>query len=379
MVMINPNDPAEWVEQVKSVPESAPRIVKTLVSRLKSLDDINEELRNEIIELKEKIDTDAHRREVSELQRQLRALARIVRAQENSQSPEKALLIWSDSGYFSLISSTQLTQRRIQLPYPSFKSKLRLMAIEIQESILYVTSTGKSYTFDVKDLPLASPQVFKWHFLPEINLSSNEYISFILPISRLPLSDSLVTLSEAGYVRSIMRLSLDRLLQDGQIGRGVKQNQDSPAFATLVSEKRSEIILFTNRGNYARFSISNLMPAPTLAMKLSRNEEIVTIMSCDKSDQEILFVDSHGKVLISQLGYFSPSGLGLKPKSAVNTDILVKVSPVVDSGTIFFLARGEDALTIDTQQLDNIPRGGRTKQMVSLSDIEGSVIDSVCL
>src|SRR6266511_5446528 len=104
MVMINPNDPAEWVEQVKSVPESAPRIVKTLVSRLKSLDDINEELRNEIIELKEKIDTDAHRREVSELQRQLRALARIVRAQENSQSPEKALLIWSDSGYFSLIS-----------------------------------------------------------------------------------------------------------------------------------------------------------------------------------------------------------------------------------------------------------------------------------
>jgi len=377
--MINPNDPAEWVEQVKSVPESAPRIVKTLVSRLKSLDDINEELRNEIIELKEKIDTDAHRREVSELQRQLRALARIVRAQENSQSPEKALLIWSDSGYFSLISSTQLTQRRIQLPYPSFKSKLRLMAIEIQESILYVTSTGKSYTFDVKDLPLASPQVFKWHFLPEINLSSNEYISFILPISRLPLSDSLVTLSEAGYVRSIMRLSLGRLLQDGQIGRGVKQNQDSPAFATLVSEKRSEIILFTNRGNYARFSISNLMPAPTLAMKLSRNEEIVTIMSCDKSDQEILFVDSHGKVLISQLGYFSPSGLGLKPKSAVNTDILVKVSPVVDSGTIFFLARGEDALTIDTQQLDNIPRGGRTKQMVSLSDIEGSVIDSVCL
>ncbi len=374
--MINSDDPVEWAEQVKLNPESGPNIVRTLTSRLKGLDETNEKLRNEIISLEEKIDTNAHQNEVSELVRQIRGLVRIIKSQESLQSREKGLLIWSDNGYFSLILPKDLIKGgAIYLTNPRGSRKIKLLSIEIFESILVVTSSGKCNTFDVKDLPIALPNDFKWHVLPELNLSTGEDVSFISPIAKLPLCDSFITISRGGFARSLMRLSMDQLLQSGQFGKGVKDNKDSPGYGVLVSNKKSEIILFTNKGNYARFSVDNLTPSPIQALKLGFDEEIVSVLSCDIPDQKLLFIDSNAKVLQNELKNLAISGIGLKPKMIMKTDALIGVSTNNNSPDLILLSKTENSLIINGFKTINFFPPEKTKRIIDLSAIEGNVFD----
>src|SRR5436190_63075 len=96
--MINKRDPAEWLAEVEHSPENAPYIMRVLMTRLKTLDDENERLRNANIDLKQKIDTKAHQIEVSELKRQIKALARLVEGGYHPAPITPILIVWSILG-----------------------------------------------------------------------------------------------------------------------------------------------------------------------------------------------------------------------------------------------------------------------------------------
>src|SRR5688572_22268425 len=94
-MMINKRDPAEWLAQVEQAPDSAPYVVRILLARLQTLDEENERLRNTNLDLRQKIDTKAHQSEVSELKRELKALARVVRGEYTENLHQPIVLVWS--------------------------------------------------------------------------------------------------------------------------------------------------------------------------------------------------------------------------------------------------------------------------------------------
>lgn len=367
--MINPDDPQEWLAQIQAAPESAPEIVKTLLARLSWLEETNHKLRNTNIELQQKIDTRAHQKEVDELRRQIEAFARLVRAR-SKHAPGEALIAWSSNGHalaFDLesgeLGESSLLAYAFRFP-PNVR--LHLLTAPLPEEILFLTNRGQGAVFQVNELVRVTQEATRWHKLPGLNLSGDEFLSAAAPLGDFPLCHSLVTCSRDGYVRSILRWSMDRFLQEAQFGKGVKQDRDVQMCAQLCFNPASNIILFTQRGNYLSFAESSLALNLMQGIRLAEGEQVVSMVVDDQSGAEILILDSEGKGVRRSLKSLQAKSVGTKPQAACVAQDVIGARVVSEFDRVVGLMKNGRLAMFDA---DQAPRANRARELAPLAGI----------
>src|SRR5690349_10219261 len=213
--VINKRDPAEWLAQIEHQPDSAPYVVRMLLARLETLDQENERLRNNNIELRDKIDTKAHQTEVNELKRQMKALSRLAIADAHRHDQRRALIVWSRRGDILTVDPSKHDPEQPILLPPTWKedAQWRLSACAPEDEMLVVTRSGQSTIFEVADLMRLSEGARDWHHIPGLRLTRDEFIAYMLPVGRLPLSEGIAAVSIKGSGRKLSRWALDTMLQ----------------------------------------------------------------------------------------------------------------------------------------------------------------------
>ncbi len=361
--MVNPKDSVEWVAQAKAAPDFAWNIVKMLSSRLDRLHEKNEQLRNDNIDLKRKITTEAHQREVDELHRQMTAFIRITKA-ERAGVREDALFLWSGDGRVMALDPDKLGALNLfaqifQIPQGV---ALHLTACSIEEEILFLTNTGRGLTFTVRELALNLGQV--WRKIPDASLGRDEFVCVALPVARFPLSEALVTASRNGHARSNARWNVSRFFQNAQFGTGVRSGEDHQVGAALTMTEDAGVILFTEGGRFVRFPERDASPSLSLGIKLDPGDHVLTVLADDAD--EVLMVSSDGKAARRTVESFALGGMGTKPKAAARTGDLIGVDAVTPGDVaVFFLDDGR-FVTCPAADFPLMDRAG------SLQDVPGA-------
>jgi DNA gyrase/topoisomerase IV subunit A len=372
--VINKRDPAEWLAQIEQQPDSAPYVVRMLLARLQTLDQENERLRNNNIELRDKIDTRAHQTEVNELKRQMKALSRLVAVDAHRTDQQRVLIVWSRRGDILTVDPSKHDPKRpIPLP-PTWQedAQWRLSACVPQDEILVVTRSGQSTIFEVADLLRLSEGARDWHHIPGLRLTRDEFVAYMLPIGRLPLSDGIAALSIKGSGRKLSRWALDTMLQSGQFGKGVIEEWDWQAFGVMQIHPNSNVLAITSNGAGLRFPAESLGPGPAAAIRLESGDEVVEALTDDLMIRQIALIDASGRALRRPLMGLPPASIGTKGKVFMTTDSLVGAALVDDDDTLALLIGGSTTLTIQCVEASDIPLSDRAKPGVAV--IDGPVI-----
>ncbi len=370
--MINPDDPKEWLAQIEAAPESAASIAKLLVERLARLEEANEELRNTNIDLRQKIDTKAHQKEVDELSRQIEALARLVKARAKGHAPAEALIAWASNGHaLALELGGQLDETSLQAYAFRFPASVRLhlLAAPVADEILFLTNLGQGTVGNIQDLLQITQDSARWHKIPGLNLIGGEFVSAAAPIGDLPLCHSLITASRAGYARSILRWSMDRLLQEAQFGKGIQHDWDAQVCAALCASPASNLILFTERGNYVRFPQNSLSVSLMQAIKLDEGEHIAALVMDDQAEQ-VLLVDSEGKGIRRSIKSLPAKSLGTRPQPACSAGEPLGACPIDDYDRVVALMKNGRLAIFDA---DQAPLANKARSLASLPAITHGV------
>jgi DNA gyrase/topoisomerase IV subunit A len=334
-----------------------------LLARLQTLDQENERLRNNNIELRDKIDTKAHQTEVNELKRQMKALSRLVAADSQGVDQPNVLIVWARRGDILTIDPSKHDPKHpIPLP-PTWHedAQWRLSACAPQDEMLVVTRSGQSTIFEVADLVRLSEGAREWHHIPGLRLSRDEFIAYMLPIGRLPLSEGIAALSIKGSGRKLSRWALDTMLQSGQFGRGVKEEWDWQAFSAMQMHSDSNVLAITRSGVGLRFPADSLGPGPASAIRLESGDDVAEVLIDDQFGRQVALIDAYGRVLRRPLMGLPPASIGTKGKALMTTDSLVGASLVDDSDTLAVLIGGSTTLTIQRLDVSAIPLSDRAK------------------
>lgn len=373
--MINKRDPAEWQAQVEQSPESAPYVVRILLARLQTLDEENERLRNTNLELRHKIDTKAYQNEVNELKRELKAIARLVRGDFAGGLAQPILLVWSKMGDLLAVDLRKVKRgESVELP-PSWQdeSVWRLTATSAHDEILVVTKTGNSVVFAIEDLLKVSEKSKDWHQIPGLRLARDEFIAFITPIARLPLSDGLITIGAKGTGRKLSRWTLDSAMQSGQIGKGVRDENDWQAFGEMPLDAKANALVITRGGIAVRFPIEGLQPNANPAMKVEWDDAVIGVMLDDTARQQVVMIDTQGRGLRREIEGIAVANAGTKGKPIITTEGLAGVVLADEGDQIAMLMGGSTSLRVELVGVEGIPVADRVKAP-SVAVVDGGVI-----
>jgi DNA gyrase/topoisomerase IV subunit A len=372
--VINKRDPAEWLAQIEQQPDSALYVVRMLLARLQTLDQENERLRNNNIELRDKIDTKAHQTEVNELKRQMKALSRLVVADSHRADQHRVLIVWSRRGDILTVDPSKHDQKHpIPLP-PTYQedAQWRLSACVPQDEILVVTRSGQATIFVVADLLRLSEDARDWHLIPGLRLTRDEFIAYMLPVGRLPLSEGIAAVSIRGSGRKLSRWALDTMLQSGQFGRGVKEEWDWQAFGVMQMHRDISVLAITRTGAALRFPAESLGPGPASAVRVESGDEVVEVLTDDSQRRHMALIDASGRALRRPLMGLPPAPMGTKGKVLMTTDSLVGAALVDDDDALAVLIGDSTTLTIQRINALDIPLSDRAKPGAAV--IDGSII-----
>jgi len=375
--VINKRDPDEWLAQMEQEPDSAPYIVRMLLARLQTLDQENQRLRNENIELNHKINTKAHQTMIDELRRQLKALARIAQAGKQVSPPNTTLIVWSKRGDILTVDlRKQDLKKPIEFP-PTGRgdSEWNLTACAPEEELLVVTRSGNSTVFEAADLLQVSEASWQWHHIPDLKLTRDDFIAFIIPVAKLPLADGLITVTARGSARKLSRWSLDQIFQRGQFGKGVREENESwdwQAHGAMIISPKADVLLFSRQGNISRFPAEELQPSPTPAMRVQEGDEVVDVLTDDTEGRHVALFDAQGRALRRALSSIPVSSMGPRGKPLITTENLVSAALVDDMDRLAVLTGASTTLKLHSIDALDIPVADRAKPPAPL--IDGSII-----
>jgi DNA gyrase/topoisomerase IV subunit A len=379
--MINKEDPSEWLAQIDLTPASAPIIVRTLVSRIKSLNEYNEELRNENISLREKIDTKAYQKEAQELKRQIRALGRLAKGCITHQEANNVIISWTNQGFVLVLEWDKTKAGEsilVPLPDPRFSQVIRLLNVSAADEVLFLTNLGRIGTFEVQSLIKLKSENLVWHKLPGLILGDKEFISLLLPVGMLPISDSLITLSRGGYTRSINKLIINQFMQTGELGKGVKDERDVQAFACLVVDKQADVVLFTGNGHHLRFPAGSIGPGVIQALKLDSPDKVIGMISNDQFSSQVLVFDRNGKAARRSIDDFPERTIGVRSQPAFSAEEIVGVKLTNETDQVVILA-GKEQLSLTMMEGKQVPLNDRARSLAQIPGLNDRVHDFVSI
>lgn len=377
--MINQANIGEWLREVQERPESAPLIIREIANRLIELDRLNEKLRAENLELSSGFKVHQYKSRIAELEYQLEIMSRQFDPRVNLELDTPNLLLYNHRGQVirleiqpgKLASGIKLAGFTEELSFEP--GKVRLLAVNPKEELLFMFDSGRTATLAVTDLPATSGTELSWYTAYQADLRSDQELIVILPIGKMAAFDQCIQLSRRGYARKIARNYFQKYIAGGNVGKGINPSNeiDSPFNLTLCNG--TDLLVMTSRQGYITGLPSQAFPiALERALKLEPDDALVTSFILQPG-QSLIAVTGEGRALRYETGWLKPAGnlggrgqlLGSKQRTAQGLEI-VGVAAAGDDDWGFGLRQDGSLVVV---KISDIPISKATKTEHPLKNI----------
>ena len=283
----------EWIKEAETRPDSALMIVKLIVGRMRDLTERNEELLAENIALENGTRVEEYQKRITHLEYQLALLKKRFGADGELlpglaggppaaatpvEAPPLNLLAYNARGRilrFEVRADTQ-SLGRILGEMSSSGELPRLLALEAQEEVLLLFTSGRISTLAVADLPLAEAgRARYWNDAPlPDEPHAGELLACLTPLSRLPLADFILQVSRRGSLKKTLVSMAESVFSNHYLGRGALQKADQ-AFDAGLCRKKERLVLVSSEGRALALEVDDLSYAAEERMRLDGTDYIV--------------------------------------------------------------------------------------------------------
>jgi DNA gyrase/topoisomerase IV subunit A len=319
--LITPRMIDEWIREVEERPASGPEIIRYIATRLSELDRMNEQLRDENIQLRSGQRVEEYQRKIDSLEYQLELLKRQFAPDTSPVKFTTNLLIFNSKGQILRIE-TDLSEIESGgtlgfFPDPTALSGIypHLLLVEEQEELLLLYDTGRVKTLPLRDIPNVGTENLDWQtaYLQEPGV--DEELAAIVPIARMALFEFSIQASRRGFVKKVVETFFENHMRRGFIGSGVKQEADRTC--SLVFANPEDLFVMVSReGILFCMETSQLPMTVEEAVRLSASDHIFTSFNMG-NNPSILFVTQNGKVIQREASWLEPASSFKTPGLAV--------------------------------------------------------------
>jgi DNA gyrase/topoisomerase IV subunit A len=370
--MIRKTDIQWWVLEARKYPESASVAIEFLAERLAQLDAENEQLRNELLRLRQGTSAETGSDQVQALRQKVDRLEYLLKSQA-ATDPVAVLL--SERMQSARVLLSQL-RHGSQHDGPALDSRAALslrclLAARPHEELLLVTSHGRGTRQLVPDFPsLGDDQ--RWPNSPSPWLRSGERLCLAAPTSDAPRFWTIAT--RRGHVQRFLRAAFEREMEEGDpLLQGLLQHDEPTA---IVSGDRGDLLVFTQWGYATRFAHRSIDVQGALAMELESGDQIVAALSLSQ-DRDILLVTASGCALRRHSEQVAarakPGGSG---KHLIRARDVLGAFPYSGQDSLLFLTFRGRLVLVEAAQLALQDRLGKGQELL---DLEGDPAVAVAL
>jgi DNA gyrase/topoisomerase IV subunit A len=360
--MIRKGDIQWWVLEARKYPESASIAIEFLAERLAELDAENEQLRNELIRLRQGTSTEASSGQIQALRGQIEKLEYLLKSQA---AVEPSAVFYSDQLRSARmpLSEVQKRSRSGQAPLDRHVvlSLRCLLSARPHDELLLITSQGRGMMQLVPDLPPLSEDG-RWPNAPSPWLREGERLSVAVTIAEPPRFWTIAT--RKGYVQRFVRAAFEREMEGGDpLLRSLFDRDEASA---IVDGDRGDLVVFTRWGYANRFSHRVIDVQGSLSIDLESGDEVVGALSLPE-EGEILIVTAAGLGIrrsTEQLpARAKPGGGG---KRLIRAHDVIAVYPYARQDSLLFLTMGGRLLLAGTGALTPQDRLGAGEELCDL-------------
>lgn len=370
--MIRKSDVQWWILEARKYPESASIAIEFLAERLAQLDAENEQLRNELLRLRQGVTADTGSGQVQALRHKVERLEYLLKSQSATE-PVAVLLSEELQSARVLLSEVQRICRTggRSLDSRAMLALCCLLAVRPHEELLLITSHGRGTKQLVPDLaPLGDDG--RWPVAPSPWLRGGERLCVAAPTSEPPRFWTIAT--RRGYVQRFVRAAFEREMEQGDpLLQGLLQHDEPSA---IVDGDRGDLVVLTRWGYATRFAHRAIDVQGSLALQLDTGDELVATLSLSE-DRDMLIVTAAGYGVrrpSAQLpARAKPGGSG---KRMIRAHDVLGAFPYTGEDSLLFLTSTGKLVLVDT---GDIPAEERLGQGHELCDLEHDPAVAVAL
>lgn len=360
--MIRKSDVQWWILEARKYPESASVAIEFLAERLAQLDAENEQLRNELLRLRQGSPSETSSAQVQALRQRIDRLEYLLKSQAATE-PVAVLLSERLQPARILLSEVQRLSRTGE---PSLDSRAMLalrclLAVRPHEELLLITSQGRGTKQLVPDLPLLGDDG-RWPTAPSPWLLEGERLCIAATTAEAPRFWTIAT--RRGYVQRFVRAALEREMEAGDPLLQSLLQHDEPS--AIVDGDRGDLVVFTRWGYATRFAHRSIDVQGSLAMELESGDEIVAALSLPY-DAEVLIVTASGYAMRRHSGQLAarakPGGSG---KHMIRARDVLGAYPYTGEDSLLFLTFGGRLVLVATADVTPQDRLGQGQELCDL-------------
>ena len=249
------------------------------------------------------------------------------------------------------------------------------------DSLLCFSNFGRVYTLMGYEIPEAQKQSKGRAFVNLLQLSSEERITAIIPVTEEQTTGYLTMATRNGLIKKTDISEFERINKNGKIA--IKLNDDDQLISVHYTTGNDDIIMASSTGKCIRFNESNVrkMGRDTMgvkSMKLSPDDYIVD-MSVVLENHDMLTVSEYGYGKRTDMEEYRVQGrAGSGIKAGVfneQTGRLVNLKQVTLDNDIMIIADDGTIIRIKATEISKIGRNTKGVRIMKLK--EGAKIVSV--
>jgi len=293
--MIRESDVQWWILEAQKHPEAASQIIGELATRLIELDTENEQLRGELIRLRQLAPTGQPQSTVQTLQRQVETLQKALQRQD---SGARSLVLLGDrlqAGRVMLPRAQQLADE--DQPVLGMRAALslqRMVCAGPGSELLLVTNLARAYRQMASDLSELEEKGRWPRSAQDIDLDDSERLTAVASSDQPPRLWTIVT--RRGLVQQLVYAGMQRTIAQGDSLLPHLDRRDAPI--ALVPGGHGDLVVLTRWGNAIRFAQHTIEAQGSQALDLDPDDEVVGALSLSDDERtpgdEILIVTASG-------------------------------------------------------------------------------------
>ena len=356
--------------------------VITRITRSKSNSDIDAEMRNEWIELRDSLFKNCKRKT------EIMAKAQKI-DKERTIKDEPCTLVISKNGYIKRIAPlNENIQGRagmgVTLGLSIDDEISQIINTTTVTDILALTTNGRAFILKPYNLDEVG-RTSRGKLARNIfNLREKERVILYYEIPKTSDSSKfrLMTATINGMVKSTKLSEIDNLTASGKRLVGLKDIKDKVVAAAVV-DKKDTVLLTSSQGNSVRFKTADISDTGVgaigvIGMKLEKDDSVVSMVRVIPND-DIVFISETGyikKVPEKEFRVQNKGGYGVMtcPKDDGYGSIVAALAG--GNGTVTIVTKSGKTLTCELQTVRRVSRG--SKGVIGIKLSAGDAVSNIC-
>ncbi|WP_192930248.1 DNA gyrase subunit A [Alkaliphilus pronyensis] len=250
----------------------------------------------------------------------------------------------------------------------------KLIITSSHDYLLFFTNKGKAYKLNAYEIPEAKRQAKGTAIINILQLTPNEKIAAMIPVSRNCPIEYLIMATKHGIIKKTQLSQFENTRKSGLTAISIREDDELISVRTI--DENQEIIIVTDNGKSIKFMEKDVRDMGRTAMgvkaiNLDKKDKVVA-MEVASEEKDLMVVSEKGfgkRTKISEYRLQSRGGKGIKTYNVTDkTGKLVGAKTVSNDEEILLISNDGTVIRLNVK---GISKMGRNTKGVTLMRTEG--------